>query len=242
MKYETIESGLEFSDGAVDRVVRAFVTLPVPLRPRHFSHDEKIRTDADQIKDKNRFADFLRKSSSGFILSGTGVTYSIRIASAKGILCDCFIDLEPEAVKTFMVHMSSARPLFGFACAPGEREYRNRITVRLHDKYTVETWVGRDMHKYMPGFYWLTLVPDTLARQHGIPLSTVEQVSIDHLALAEEQHLFQFYERPDDWSRTSRVAQLCASLPGVFDIEKVRPQALTAMSILDLNAVLKQWK
>lgn len=242
MKHETIEVGLEFRNGEVDRVVGAFVTLPLPLRPSYFSHDEKIRSDADQIKDKKRFTEFLAKSHSGFILSGNGVTYSIRIASRRSTICDCFIDLEPEDVQKFMVHMSSARPLFGFACAPGERERRNRLTLRLQDKYTVEAWVGRDIRTRIPGFYWLTLMSDTLARQHVIPLSTVEQFSITHLKLEDGQHLFQFYERPDDWSRTANVAELCASLPGVFDIEKARPQALTVTSILQMNSPLDQWK
>lgn len=242
MKRGTIEAGLEFSKGTIDRVVRAFITLPVPLRPSHFSYDENVRKHDDQIDDKKRFTAFLARSQSGFFLSGEAVAYSIRIASGKPTICDCFLDLEPEAVKTFMLHMSIARPLFGFACAPDERERRNRLNIRLQDKYAVQAWVGRDIYKYVPGFYWLTLLPDILARQHGIPLPLVEQVALAHFELEAKQHLFQFYERPDDWSTKANVARLCASLSGVFDIEMVRPQALTATNIFHLNSMLDQWK
>ena len=235
-----IEAGLEF-DGVIDRVVAAFAELPLSLRPIHFSHEEKVGSDADRIEDQKRFAAFVAKSKSGFFLLGPAVTYSIRVASGRPLVCDCFIDVEPEIAKQFLMHMSKAQPLFGFACESGERERRNRVTTQ-QGVNTIESWVGRDVQKYVPGFYWLTLLPDAMAKQHGVPLSAVEDVAQEHIELEGGQHLFRFYERPEDWQATSVVAELCASLPGVFDVERVKSQLPAAKNFLELNSMLRDWK
>jgi len=235
-----IEAGLDF-EGAIDRVVTAFADLPEPLRPVHFSHEEKLASDADRIDDQMRFAVFVAKSKSGFFLLGPGVTYSVRIATGKPLVCDCFLELTPEALEQFLKHMSKAKPVFGFACVPGERERRNRVTTR-QGVNVIESWVGRDTKKYVPGFYWLTLLPDALAEQHGVPLSSVKAVAQEHVELEGGLHLFRFYERPEDWQETPAVTKLCASLPGVFDVEKVKLQLSAAKSFLDLNSMLRKWK
>ncbi len=235
-----IEAGLEF-EGSIDRVIAAFAELPLPLRPTHFSHEEKVGAEADRVEDQKRFAAFVAKSTSGFFLLGTAVTYSIRIASGRPLVCDCFIDVEPETAKQFLMHMSKAQPHFGFACAPGERERRNRVTTQ-QGVNTIESWVGRDTRKYVPGFYWLTLLPESMAIQHGVPLAAAEMVAQEHIELKGGQHLFQFYARPEDWQATAVVAELCASLPGVFDVERVKPQLSTAKNFLELNSMLRDWK
>lgn len=235
-----LEAGLEFL-GDLDRVVAAFSSLPMLLRPVHFSHEEKVGSSIDCIGDQKRFATFAAKSQSGFFLLGFNVTYSIRIVPDKSIICDCFIDVEPGVAKQFLSHMAEANPIYGFACVLEEREHRNRVTTK-QGANTIESWVGRNTQKYIPGFYWLTLVSDTLMKQHNIPLSTVEKSAREHIELAGgQQHLFRFYDHPDEW-QASGIAGLSASLPGVFDIEKVKPQLLAASNFLELNALLQNWK
>jgi hypothetical protein len=235
-----LEAGLEF-EGATDRVLSAFAGLPLSLRPTHFSHEEKVGSDADRIDDRERCALFVEKSKSGFFLLGPAVTCSIRIASGRPLVCDCFIDVEPEMAKRFLEHMSTAQPIFGFACAPGERERRNRVTTQ-QGANKIESWVGRDTQKYVPGFYWLTLLPDALAERHDVPITAVTAVAQEHIELEGGQHLFRFYERPEDWSGSLAVTELCRSLPGVFDVEKLKPELLAAKNFLELNSMLRDWK
>lgn len=235
-----LEAGFEF-EGAVEDVVAAFAGLPFPLRPVHFSHEEKVASDADRIEDSKRLAKFIAKCQSGFLLLGPGVTYSIRIAAGKSLVCDCFIDVKPEAAQELLEHLSKARPIFGFACVPSERERRNRVTTS-QGVNTIESWVGRDTQKYIPGFYWLTLLPNALIKRHGVPLSVVERAAREHIELDGGQHLFRFYDRPEDWRAASVVDELCASLPGVFDVEKLKPRISTAKNFLELNSLLREWK
>jgi hypothetical protein len=235
-----IEAGLEF-DYEVGLVVAVLAALPPKLRPIYFSHDEKVGSNTNRLADHKKFAAFLAKSKLGFFLLCPEITYSIRIAVGKPLVCDCFIDLEPEYAEQFLAHMATAKPRFGFACMPAEREHRNRVTTQ-QGANKIESWVGRDTQKYLPGFYWLTLLSDGIARQHGISFSAVEVAAQEHVMLEGGQHLFRFYQRPEDWSATSTVAQLCASLSGVFNIEKVTQQLQSTKNFLELSASLKNWK
>lgn len=235
-----IEAGFEF-DGEIQSAMAVIADLPAPLRPVHFSHDEGISNDADRIDDQKRLAAFIARSKSGFFLLGPSVTYSVRLAVGKPLICDCFLDVTPDVAEQFLKHMSRAKPVFGFACAPGERERRNRITMQ-YGVNTIESWVGRDTQKYIPGFYWLTLIPDALAKQHSISLPVVEAVAHEHIVLEGGQHMFRFYENPEDWLKTAAVTELCTSLPGVFDIEMVKSQLSTARNFLDMNSTLRGWK
>jgi hypothetical protein len=235
-----IEAELEF-EGSIDPVLAAFSELPTSLQPVYFSHGETPASDADRIVDQKRFAAFVAKSKSGFFLLGPGLTYSLRIADGKPLICNCFLDVAPEAAEFLLRHMSRARPLFGFACAPDERERRNRVTTQ-QGVNRIESWVGRDTQRYVPGLYWLTLLPETLARQHNVPLSDLSAVAQQHIELQDGQHLFRFYERPEDWKSNSAVSDLRMSLPGVFDIEKIKQPLMAAKNFLELDALLQDWR
>ena len=136
--------------------------------------------------------------------------------------------------------MAIAHPIFGFACAEEELEYRNRITTQMGIN-TIHSWVGRDTRKYLPGLYWWTLLPASLAEQHGIPLSIIVGAAKEHIELEGNQHLLRFYEKPEDWQSAAVTAKLYRSLPGVFDVEKLRPKIQGATTFLELNAILDAW-
>jgi len=242
-----IESTLEFQSADLRSIVAMFCALPEGLRPTHHSLGEDEA--GEPILDTEKFLDSLLGAGLGPFLKGPRVTYDIGFfdglvgserVKSNSIICNCFLEVEPSLAKKFLAHMAVAQPIFGFACMQEERYRRNRVTTK-QGVNTIESWVGRDTQKYVPGFYWLTLLSEALAKKHGVPLSAVEKVAHEHIKI-EGQHLFRFYERPEDWQATSAVAELCASLPGVFDVEKVKPQLSTAKNFLDLDAMLKNWK
>lgn len=235
-----IDSTLEFPAQALRTVVAAFLALPEGLRPTHHCVGED--DVGEPIHDRARQIETLAKRTSGFFLKGPRVTYDISLAGIKPIICNCFLEVEASLAKQFLMRMAAAQPIFGFACSRDERYQRNRVITRLDAKTTVESWVGRDTQKYVPGFYWLTLLPDALAKQHGVPLLEVGKVAQEHLELEGGQHLFRFYERPEDWQMKSDMTELCASLPGIFDVEKIKPQLSAAKNFLELDSMLRVWK
>lgn len=235
-----IEAGLQF-DNSIYSVVNAFTALGAPLRPTYFSHGEEVASELDRVDDEGRFVSFIARSGSGFTLLNKNATYSIRISSDGGVTCDCFLEVSPSDAEQFLIGMCKAKPIFGFACAPEEREQRNRIVLQ-QGLNRIESWVGRDARKLVPGFYWLTLLSNALAEQHNVPLGIVETVAEGHLKLDGGQHLFRFYEQPEGWRESQEVADLCASIPGVFDIEKIRSRALVAKDFMSLSAVMRDFR
>ncbi|MDE2154878.1 MAG: hypothetical protein KGJ32_03140 [Xanthomonadaceae bacterium] len=236
-----IESTLEFQfrPSALRSLVEMFCTLPERLRPTHHSLGED--EPGKPIQDNGKFLDSLNGAKLGPFLRGPDVMYDIGLAGTRPIICNCFLDVEPGLAEQFLLHMAVALPKFAFACVPEEREHRNRVIVKQGIN-TIESWVGRDIEKYIPGFYWLTLLPNTLAEKHGVPISEIEKIAKEHMELEGGQHLFRFYDRPEDWQSTDKVAKLCASLPGVFDVEKIKPQAEATKNFLELDEMLGNWK
>lgn len=235
-----IEVGLEFNCKVGD-VLDAFLTLPSPLRPTHFSREEKIKNYGNIFQIGARLSKFIEKSKSGFFLLGAGVTYSVRFSKDRSVICDCFIDVASLLAKQFLIFMSKAKPLFGFACALEERKKRNRVTIQLGQN-EIESWVGRDLKKYVPGFYWITLLPDSLAKLHALPLDAVCEVAEECIDLNFGQHLYRFYPSPEDWIENAPVEKLCKGQPGVFDVEKILPKLSGAKNFLELSSMLKNWR
>jgi hypothetical protein len=234
-----IEAGLEFMHSSRQLVIETFLSLPEELRPTH----ESVNEDevGQKIKSRGNFLVEASKRKIGFFLKAPHITYNISFPAAKPVSCSCFLDTNPTLAKTFMLHMASAQPLFGFACAPEEREWRNRVTTKQGIN-SIESWVGRDIEKYVPGLYWITLLPFALAERHNVSLSAVESIALEHIAIGRCQNLFCFYKNPTDWRSISTVTNLCSSLPGLFDVEKVRPQLLAARNFLELSTIIQNYK
>jgi hypothetical protein len=233
-----IEVELEFRPGSLKDAVRTLLSLPDGLRPSHHSFGESERKYPIRSIE---FADSVSETSPGPYLTGEHCCYHFSVAAPRPTICRGEISVEPDMARQLLLKMAALSPIFGFACAPGERRQRNHVTVQ-QGVNSIENWVGRDPEKYVPGIYWLTLLPNALLEKHGIPISVLEALAQEHISLAHEGHLFRFYERPEDWSSTPAVAELYRSLPGLFDVEKIRPRLLIAKNFLELNSVLREWR
>jgi hypothetical protein len=218
MSRTVLLAGFDLHDG-MEGAVDALLSLPPSLRPIHFGYGER-RNKAQLVDDKARFAAFLSKAKSGFCLFGPkGVQYDL---TPRGLgHCFCVLKTPPELAVTLTITMARARPLFGYACSEPERLERNFIFAPLPGG-SVETFLGRKLDKYVPGLYWLTLLPESLAQEHGIPLDRIAEIALEHRDLGGGQHYFRFYEHPEDWKENIAVPELCRSVPGIFKIEPVR--------------------
>ena len=234
-----MQAALEFPLSARDLVTKTILSLPEILRPTSVSLAEDEAATA--IGDVDVFLQAFKMPTSGVYLQNSTVLYDLRRSSPSTWIVDADLDAIPEAtVRDFLIHMAIARPIFGFACAKDELEHRNRISTQLGIN-TIYSKVGRDTQKYVPGLYWWTLLPASLAEQHGVPLSTLEGAAQEHIELGGQQHLLRFYEKPEDWQSAPVMAKLYCSLPGVFNVEKVRPKLQGATTFLELNAILDAW-
>jgi hypothetical protein len=234
-----IEAALEFPLSAKDLVTKTILSLPEMLRPTTVSLAEDEA--AVPIGDVDAFLQTFKMLSIGVYLENSTVVYDLRRSSPSTWVVDADLDAIPDdAVRDFLIRMAIAQPIFGFACADEELEYRNRITTKFGFN-TMESRVGRDPRRYILGLYRWTPLPDLLAERHGIPLSVLVDAAQEHIELEGNQHLFRFYEKPEDWQSTAFMAELYHSCAGIFDIEKLRPKLQGVESFLEISAILHGW-
>jgi hypothetical protein len=162
---DMIEAELEFPFSMTHLALEKLLTLTDALRPTHQSlGEDEVGT---MIGDAKAFLQTFELPSIGVYLRNSIALYDLRRSRNSNLIVGAYLDAIPDiAVKELLIHMAEAQPTFGFACAVEEREHRNRVTTKLGIN-TIESWVGRDTQKYIPGLYWWTLLPASLAEKHG---------------------------------------------------------------------------
>jgi hypothetical protein len=235
-----LEVSLEFESRpeTVRTAVVTLFSLPADLRPTHRSEAED--DPGERILDGAAYAATLSDPRARPYLRGAHGTYSFRSGEGGSVVCTAFLRVPAGRMPEYLRHMAAAGPIFGYACLPEEYKKRNRVMKDLRT-CTVESWVGRNLQTYLSGFYWLTLISEGLAEKHGIPLASVQAAAREHVAVGQGLHLFRFYHRPQGWRYTRRVSRLIASLPGVFDVRRIRRQVAAAGDMRVLDEVLLRW-
>jgi hypothetical protein len=241
-----IDLFVEFDTADVGSIVELFCTLPDELCPTHFSFGEG-ESDA-LISSVNEVLESVGKAGIGPVLKNAQVTYEIGFfdglvgedrVTSKTITCSGFLKLGVEQVKKLMKEILKSHPIFGFACLPEEREAKNRVVIQ-QGVNKVESWVGRDVNKYIPGFYWLTMLTNELLLKHGLQVEAIRAQALEAWEV-NGNYLFCFYEDPGDWNKSVATQQLY-SFPGVFNIEKAKKELSSKANFLELDAALRQWK
>ena len=241
-----IHAGLELEPGlgSLRTLVRELCTLPDSLcATRHSQGEDEAGQAIDEVER------YLASLKGGPLLRGRGVLYDILAPMRRSdlpISCSCYFNATPpNLVRMFMERMAAIGILFGYACTWEEKQHRNRIFAEIDGGKggTSEGFYGDDISKYVPGLYWLTLLPEALAERHGVPLAEVSQAALEHVDLGGGQHLFRFHDRPEDWrKRTDAMDDLCARLPGVFDVHEVRRLVAKGVkTFAELHALLDPW-
>jgi hypothetical protein len=236
---DMITAALTFPLPMTDSVTKTILCLPEISRPTSVTLAED--EPATAIGDVDVFLKNFKMPSIGVYLQNSTVVYDLRRAGTHTFIVDADLGAIPDdAVRDFLIHMATLHPIFGYACTQEELEYRNRITTKFGINI-MESWVGRDTQRYIPGLYWWTLLPASLAEQHGIPLSIVVKAAQEHIELEGQQHLLRFYKKPEDWRSAAFMTELYHSCPGIFDVEKLRPKLQGMTNFLEINAILHDW-
>ena len=224
---------LMFGSGTQVRrsVLEALCELFEPLRATRHSESE-----GDVAQPITSLADL-----PGSILWAKDANYLVRSPGGGPVECTCEFKVDPPIVQAFMEQMATLVPTFGYACAWDEYLHRNQVVVKLRVG-TLEAMLGKDLSMHVPGLYWLTLLSETLAEKHGVPLTKVETAAIEHVALGRGLRLFRFHEHPDTWrERADEIDALCAALPGVFDVAEARAGLVGITELSDYHRVKRLW-
>ncbi|ELY1989237.1 hypothetical protein SL034_004325 [Vibrio harveyi] len=237
-----IIAGIFFDNSMVDDVLEQLLELPVPIKPMTYSLDENGNTEKNQLTNKLAFSKFREKNKIGFFLHADRAIFDVSLNSVG--LSSVFVELSDESLYYMLVELlvdfASLGIDFGFAADNDEYEHRNRHFT-TQSMNSVETWVGRDLSKYVPGFYWLTFVSKSLAKTHEVDMENVRRSAKHVYGLKGE--VIGFFDTPFSWQDNMTILDdLCESTNGVFTIKDVESTVSENMNFLELHSALASWK
>jgi hypothetical protein len=235
------EAMLYFDDKCFEAVIEALLRLPEPLRPNRFRRDEGVPKPNDVITDVPRFRTFLDKGLNGAFLYAERIIYGF-FNAGPGEFYLYVTDLDAQNASILMHDLGGLGVSFGYAAEIAERCHRNRL-VKKASYGTEEAWVGRNWHRYIPGLYWLTVIPESLAKQHEVPLETLKRAALAVEEPTPGVWLLKFYESSEHWlAHSGQLDRLCEEIPGIFAISCVRPAFEEAKTFLETAEVLHAWR
>ncbi|WP_194868333.1 hypothetical protein [Pseudoalteromonas sp. PPB1] len=237
-----IIAGIFFDSSIKDVVVAALQNLPEPLKPVIYSADEEKRPKGNLVSNEKKFDLFRRENTVGFFLHSEKALFDLSFPQLGK--ASVFIELADDSLFIFLTdYLEGFAQLgidFGFAADCGEYAHRNRHFITQGDN-NIETWVGRDLCKYLPGFYWLTFVSNEIIELHGIDIELISR-SAEFVGNCNGT-LMRFFDDPRSWQNYAELLDdYCEFSDGVFTIKDVEKSVSKEMNFLELNAVLTQWK
>lgn len=243
-----IEITVYFERGIhLNALIKTLRSLPEAIRPVYFAEDEGKIPKANKLTDEARFQSFLKENPLGFFLYTEGKKVSIDVSvpiTIGHVTLTLYLDdgVLDEIIVVFFRNMASYKPLFGYACEYEEYIHRNRHFITI-GKNHIESWIGRDLDKYIPGVYWYTLFSDRLLKKHHINFDVLAVEAVLFEALGDGSlHLLKFFGRPKDWrENANHLDDLCVQIDGVFSKRVVEVAMTKVTSYLEYDDLIRNW-
>jgi len=237
------------SEAVVRWLWQGLPELPPAVRPTHFGPSEGRFQKDDRIDDAQKFRAFAEKNPFGFFLFGSEFSIDVSPQSSRPQPSITFWSKErkerqapfiPHAVE-ILIQMRRLGSLYGYACHTDEYEHRNRVKAGpFGEVASVEYWVGRDLHRYLPGLYWLNLLTPEMMERHDLDVTElVERLSANRHC-AGDSVILQLYPNPWDWLESNAlVERVCATTAGIFS--KTVVDLRHAANEEQVDALVAQW-
>ncbi len=238
---------LYFNAEDIDEAVSSLNDLSSPVKPLYYGEDENKFSPNDRLEDIERFNDFKKDNECGYLLFSKNCCYNV--STNRFGHAEIFVDLEITKNGLNIAHAQEIIDcvrehglVFGFASDKNEYFHRNQLSFS-RSYGDVTTWVGRDLRKYLPGFYWLTAISEIIAIQHGLDLGKLpNDIQIFPAEGKTQCKMFRFYENPWQWKKYKKqIDDLCEEMKGVFSIRDVKDYR-KYRKVPELNQYLSQYR
>ena len=212
--------GMYFSMSHRDQVLTRIFELPGNQRPQFYHLEERPkRKDLTRVHGTKDLKKIIKNSvNSSFILSSKCVSIDINKSNPH-----LFIRGETgstwDIILPIMEHMMKAKPIFGFGSYYDEYAARNQLVTET-TMGTLHAFLGRNIEKFIPGLYWITILSDRLIKNHKLDINPISTAALSHIHKSES-HLFQFYQNPEDWKEQEKKLKLLSKSDVFFHKEHV---------------------
>lgn len=226
-----LECEVKLPIGEANAVISALAEQPVNMRPTHHSNDEDSARREIDLSQLDKFDDWL-----GFLWAPAG-GYEVSSDERETLTVFAFSD-DALGIEQLIVRLSREKVVFGYAACSEERAHRNRISEKK--PYGIhEGWVGRDIKRYLPGVYWITLVPLKTLENLGIALDAIREIAISTEIVENTNVLAKLYERPTEWSKKAEAVDAwCIKTSGCFSKKKVEAEAEGVTDFLEMSEII----
>ena len=230
-----IDASVNFKKDKNQKFISVLMNLPINLRPIAYSEAEdesRVNIDLNKV---TRIEDIIG------CLWAPDADYDTRL-SMDGAFSVSIFGNEFDGIEQMMRDFSELEIEFGYACHCDERLHRNRI-IQKKEYGTLESWVGRDYNKYLPGLYWITLIPNSLIKKFGVNIDEIRQIS-DKFEIKPNGNIFaRFYDDPDQWqSRAEAIDSWCARTPGCFYKPPIENEAAKIPDFMGMSDFLFDYR
>jgi hypothetical protein len=225
------------------RIPEAIGRFPEVIRPTHFGQSEERHDPRFPLSRAGAKEALEQLTHSGYLLFGDDVVDTLSppvdghgelfVSSGEG-------GVPADELKNLTHTLAELGFEFGFIAEWEEYLHRNQHKCRLQNG-KIQSWVGRNLSKYLPGLYWISVLRTGLAKKFGIgddrwpPSTKILDFGPMYLAL-------QLFDQPSNWAEYAReIDALCAQNENIFSIEEIRQQLETAKNYVDLTRLLRNW-
>ena len=233
--------------GNILEAINVLDRFPEKYIPVYFSEDEgKVDAPKNLWANKDRLHSFIESNPLGF--------------SASSKLCDFDFDFPSQGYSTLLINLKKGdfsvdaldamfklltemKPVFCIACEWEEYKHRNQIIKRVGQS-TVESFVGTDLTKFIPGLYFKTLLSIELLDRFGVDIEHLKQNFNGIELLNDGAHfLVTAFDDSSDWvSNAEHIETFCSETQGFFSKKEVEESIEDCTSSFQVISKIKPWK
>lgn len=236
-----IEISIEFQLGNISAVCRKLLELPEGLRPAEIAIDEVSERSPVSQSELGERDWLMQRYPNGSILYSAEGEYHLSYPETGASSLFGLINNDGAARRVFS-GMADLDIEYGYACVPEERTHRNQVSAAK--RYgTHEAWVGRDYSRYLPGAYWLNILPTSLLESLGLDIQDFDGIARSVELVDRRNYLVELYEASDRWvENVEAVDRWCVKTEGVFDRREAAAALDGAEKFLEASEALNRWR
>lgn len=214
--------------------------LPPNLTPESISAGENDKQFVTSLDDLKQGEELPIDATGGYFLHAPDAKYGVSLSENEAkLFIECTFDENAEAI---LKQVAAVPVSYAYACQFEEREHQNRITAKK-SYGTEEMWVGRDYRRYLPGIYWLNLIPKSLLEKHNIPEATISSLAVSCELIEDRTYLVQLYPSSENWKqRTDELDVWREVTPGVFNKAAAQQALNDAKTFMESSDISSEWK
>lgn len=214
----------------------------------HAGVDEGKITEKNITKKESALDHFIGQNEIGFFLysddakvlanvnfSGAGGYPSIEFTQDDSN-CALLLEYADQIINTFSCYGA----FFIYACLDEERDAKNRVYTNIKG-LSIETWVGRNISKYIPGLYWKTWISDKYASHLNADIEGLVASINEPVEKMGNGYFIRLGDKPKSWKDyQKKLSKISRDREYLFNIDKV--DVSSVKSILDTEGVLSAWE